>query len=177
MGHSMSDIVVYDSVMKSNIPREEKSLMRTWFEKMTDIVPSRDEDRRGGGLGKEHVVSTVQALRQSLESNAVSFGLGALHAEVGLDVGKVPVDMVGGTALAIGSIMFAKHEISRDLLNMGTAGQNCFSFRKGHAWAAARKVRQGDEPAQKMGQVVNIAGEGDSEDPIVQVAKSIQTST
>lgn len=169
----LSDIVVYDSVMKSNIPSQEKSAIGKWFERVTNIVPSRDDEKRSG-LSKDHVVSAVQAFRQSLESNAVSFGLGALHAEVGLDVAKVPVDAVAGTLLTIGSVAMAKSEISRDLLNMGVAAQNCFTFRKGHAWAAARKERQGDAPATKMGQVVNIAGEDDSEDPIVQVAKTIE---
>lgn len=168
----LSDIVVYDSVMKSNIPTQEKSAIGKWFERMTNIVPARSDDS-SRGISKEHVVSAVQAFRQSLESNAVSFGLGALHAEVGLDIGRVPVDAVGGTLLTVGSVAMAKSEISRDLLNMGVACQNCFTFRKGHAWAAARKERQGDAPATKMGQV-NIAGEGDSDDPIVQVAKTIE---
>lgn len=168
----LSDIVVYDSVMKSNIPNQEKSAIGKWFERMANIVPARDEEK-STGVTKEHVVSAVQAFRQSLESNVVSFGLGAFHAEVGLDVAKVPVDMVAGTILTIGSVAMAKSEISRDLLNMGVASQNCYTFRKGHAWAAARKERQGDAPATKMGQV-NIAGEGDSEDPIVQVAKTIE---
>ncbi len=169
----LSDIVVYDSVKRSNIPHEEKSLMLRWFEKMTGILPHNQEPQQTTGISKEHVVSAVQAFRQSLESNAVSFGLGVLHAEAGLDVGKMPVDLVGGTVLTLGSIALAKNEVSRDLLNMGTAAQNCFSFRKGHAWSAARQVRQGNEPASKMGEV-NIAGEGDTDDPIVQVAKTIE---
>lgn len=170
---SLSDIVVYDSVMKSNIPNGEKSLIGKWFEKMTSIVPNSDDsDRRGGGLSKEHVITAVQALRSSVEGNAVSFGLGVLDAKVGLDVGKIPLDAAGGVGLTALSIMFAKHEISRDLLNMGNAAGNCFSFRKGHAWAAASQIRQGVEPASKMGQV-NIAGE-ENDDPIVQVAKTIK---
>lgn len=166
----LSDIVVYDSVMKSNIPVHEKSHLRQWFEKMTDIVPSREHESRG--ITKEHVISAVQAFRQGVESNAVSLSLGVVHAEVGLDIGKVPVDALTGFVLTGASVALARHEISRDLLNMGMAAGNCFTFRKGFAWATARKARTGGAAASKMGEV-NIAGE-ENEDPIVQVARTIK---
>jgi hypothetical protein len=166
-----SDMIVYDSIRKSNMPLEQKSVVRQWFDNMSNIVTSDDRPKRG--IGKEHVISAVQAIRQSAESNLVAGGLGVFHAEVGLDVGKVPVDFTGGMLATGASIAFARHEISRDLLNMGNAATNCFSFRKGYAWAAARKARHGGMPAGKMGEV-NIAGE-ENDDPIVRVARNLKT--
>lgn len=164
------DILVYDSLMGSNIPRREKSAIRQWYDTMTGGMATAMETGQGGRRGESAVVSTVQAFRQLSESGAMSAGLGVLHAEVGLDIGKVPVDAALGIIAPVLSIMFSKHEVSRDLLNLGTAGSNAYLFRKGYAWAAAKKMLAGGRPAGD----VKISGEDSSDDPIVQVAKSIK---
>lgn len=163
------DILVYDSLMGSNIPRREKSAIRNWYDTMTGGVATALETGAGGRRGENAVVSTVQAFRQLTESGAVAAGLGVMHAEVGLDIGKVPVDATLGIIAPVLSIFLSKHEISRDLLNIGTAGSNAYLFRKGYAWAAAKKMLAGGKPAGD----VKISGE-DSDDPIVQVAKNIK---
>ncbi len=163
---SRGDILVYDSLMGSNIPRREKSAIRSWYDSMTGGLATAIETGQGGRRGENVAVTTVQVLRQYIESGATSAGLGVLHAEVGLDIGKVPVDATLGAFCGGLAVLFSKHEISRDLLNIGTAGNNAYLFRKGFAWATAKKLAGGASGAK-------IAGE-DSSDPIVQVARTIK---
>lgn len=164
----MDDIIVYDSVLHSNMKPQEKSMVRAWFEKATGKMT------RNTGITRNHVISAGRAFRQTLETNAASFGLGVLHAEIGLDLDlgiiKVPMDFAGGSFLTGLSIWFGDTEVAPDLLNLGTAATNAYSFRKGYDWIAARKKLKGVEPAGKFGES-KIHGESDNSDPIKQVAK------
>jgi hypothetical protein len=122
------------------------------------------------GIGKEHVINAVQILRQNIESGAVSAALGAIHADMGLDFGKVPADVVIAALANSASLMFSQHEIARDLLNIGTAANNAFMFRSGYNWIAEKKRAKGLEPSGNM-PASKMAGEDD--DPIVQAARNI----
>jgi hypothetical protein len=165
------EMIVYDSMLHSNMKPEDKSMIRTWFEKASGQLATANESTGNTRINRYHVISALTAIRQSLESNAASFGLGVLHADMGLDVVGVPMDLVGGLTLQATSILLGDTPVSPDLLNLGTAGTNSYSFRKGYDWMAAKKKARGQEPAGKFGQST-IHGE-QSDDPIRDVAKKL----
>ncbi len=167
----MDDIIVYDSLMRSNIKPAEKSMIGSWFDKVTGGKLAKYDGRHNMSINADHAINLMQILRTTLESGSTSFALGAVHADMGLDLGKVPMDLTLGVASNVVSALLSGHEVSRDFLNLGTAGVDCFAFRKGYEWMAAKKAAKGSAPAVKMG-TSKMAGESE-DDPIVKVAKSL----
>ena len=166
------DIVVYDSMMGSNLKAPQKSMIQSWFDKVTGGKATQIEKYRSNtGITKSHVISAVTAIRQTLESSSASFALGALHADVGLDIVGVPADLALGIAGTAASIALGNYEVSPDLLNIGTAGNNVYAFRKGYDWIAAKKKASGGAPAGQFGQESTIHGE--EPDPVVRAAKTL----
>ena len=171
---SPGEIVVYDSLMGSNIKKPEKSIIKEWFDKVTGGEITR---YRNSSINTDHAITLMQMLRSNLESGATSFALGAIHADIGLDVPipftkmKVPMDLGLWASSNLVSILLSGHEVSRDFMNVGMAGENSYLFRKGYDWIAAKKQAKGAVPAGNIKNTATVAG--DSDDPIQQVAKTL----
>ncbi|MGH9966567.1 MAG: hypothetical protein ACREBG_01870 [Pyrinomonadaceae bacterium] len=172
------EMLVYDSIAQSNIPRGEKSAIRRWFEKTTGLTHF--------GGARSVARETGLAVRQAGEGGLTGLALGAAHASLktGLDVKKVPVDAVVAVAGIATGIAMAGEEMAHDARNVGTAGLTVFAFRKGYDLMAEKKLQRGEAPGGTFGpaQKSKIAGEDDEdtsdavdvgEDPIVAAAKSL----
>lgn len=95
------------------------------------------------GLGRQHAVSGLAAVRAVGEGTLVCGALGAAHAmlPLGLDIdGKVPLDGVIALVGLLGGVGMAHEEFGQDLTNIGAAASNIFAFRKVYAFAAAKKM-------------------------------------
>lgn len=164
------EMVLYDSLLHSNIPKEEKSQLRKWFEgsvgqALTSVRP-RGQVRAG-----------LSAFRQSSESLMTGAILGAINVEAknGLDVGGVPVDAAAGVILTVASALAGEAELSPDARNIGTSCLTVFAFRQTTDLLAEKRRSKGkalpahlSQAGGKVAGDVNVSG-----DPIVQAAKNL----
>jgi hypothetical protein len=162
------EVVLYDSIRQSNIPREEKSQLRQWFEgtvgnALTQVRP------RG------QVRSGLSAFRQSSESLLTGAVLGALNVELknGLDVHGVPVDGVAGVILTAASAVAGDSEFGPDARNIGTQCLGIWSFRQTTDLLAEKRLAKGKTlPPHLTHSGAKVAGESNvAGDPIVQASK------
>lgn len=176
---SPTDMVVYDSIRSSNIPRGEKSMIRRWFETMNDMVPGRsDGGYYYGGNDTPSRLSEVVNVARSTGENVIVGGLLAyLHTELktGLDVGKVPVDGTMGAIAKAASILAPGSEVSTDVKNIANSAVSIYCFRKFYDMLAAKKLAEGGTVGGKFGpqQNASIAGEDGDEDPVVAAARNL----
>lgn len=176
------DMVVFDTINSSNIPRREKSAIRKWYE---DVSGSDDGFRspvargiaraassRSGGTSRGTAI--VNTARSVGESGVVAGTLAYLHTELknGLDVAGVPVDGALGGVAHIAQVLFPNMEVSEDVKNIANSATSIFMFRKFYSMMAERKIASGGVPGGKL----NSSGKSDSmgsEDPIVECAKNL----
>jgi len=131
-----SDLAVL--AQRSDTGPGAKSMLRKFYEKVTATTAS----------AKTHALATGHAVRQGGEALVVGGALGALHAELatGLDVKKVPIDAAVAAGAMVAGIAFANEDVSKDLLNAGSAAAAVYAFRKSHDWMAQKKLSQGQIP-------------------------------
>lgn len=147
-----SEMVVFDSIAQSNIPRGEKSMIRKWAEKKLGVVLP--------GVTRRHIVDTVEAVRAGGEAAITGAALGAIHAKAGLDVNvhgkRVPADAVGGiVALAASPWMDG---VCTDVRNIGMTTVGIAAFRQGNRVMSEAMLKSGQTP-----KTLAAHGEGDSE--------------
>lgn len=161
------DIVVYDSISRSNMPVDEKkSAIRQWVEGMLGPIQEvRAKDAPGGVL-------TVA--RQTSESAMTAGALAFLHvnAPTGLDVGGVPLDGAGGAIVAGASALMGHSELASDARNIGTAGVTVWSFRKMTEFFTKQKIAKGHALPSHLIPGSRVSGDI-SNDPVVQAAASL----
>lgn len=160
-----TDILVYDSLAKSNIPVREKNQITSWIEKVSGLPLAAPRRRAVVDEG----ISFLNTFRQYSEGSLVGAALGAVHAEFGLDVKGVAVDGTAGVAAGIGSVLLGG---STDLVNIGSHASCVYSFRKIHALRSEMIRAKGGVPRGVAQQGAAMAGESD-EDPIVTAAKAM----
>jgi hypothetical protein len=167
---SAADMIVFDSLARSNIPYQEKSMIRRWADAMTGGEASNFLRRQERRYGVSTVETFVNVFRQAAEQPAMGAILGVLAAKRMLDVNRVPVDFASGALLSTLGLWASLNDKSygSDLVNLGTAGFTVFSFRKTFALFASDGA--------------SMAGEWDSdsdgssetgEDPIINAAKNL----
>jgi len=133
---------------------------------------------RSGGRQGLVTVAKHHGTRKVAEGIGTGLVLGGLHAtlKTGLDVGKVPIDGVGGALLA-----FVGGEVGGEI---GASMLSVFSFRKFYDLVAEKRLASGQEPGGTFGpaQKTKVAGElsswaGDNsssdEDPILAAAQAL----
>lgn len=169
------EMIVYDSIARSNIPRRDKSSIREWVEGMADLTP-----RRSGGNGRlssEHVVSVAQMFRQNSEATITGGLMAAAHVNLrnGLDTFPVSIDGAGSIVGNLASVFLAKNEVSRDLLNFGSNCTTIYSFRKFYEVLAELKVQRGGSVGGTFGKkAATVAGEkNNGEDPVRKAAEAL----
>jgi hypothetical protein len=164
------EMVLYDSLVSSNIPKEEKSQLRRWFEgsvgsALTSVRP-RGQVRAG-----------LSAFRQSSESLMTGALLGFINVEAknGLDIGGVPADGVAGAILTIGSALAGDAELAPDARNIGTSCLTVFAFRQTTDLLAEKRRSKGKAlPAHLSQPGGKVAGDVDvGADPIVRAGKML----
>jgi len=168
------EIMLYDSVLSSNLPTQEKSALRKLFEKATGsaIVPSFSR-------ASKHVHGGLSAFRQGSEGLLSGAALGFIHAEVkgGLDAPGFPVDGALGALLTIGSAIGAESEVAPDARNVGSTCLGVWSFRATMNLLTEKKLAKGKAIPSHLTPGAKIAGESPSdigaEDPILRVAKTM----
>jgi len=164
------DIVVYDSILGSNIPRAEKSFISRWFDQMIE----RNDGPSYGGRSEGVVTTGIQAVRGSGEGMVVGGLLAAAHAALptGLDVHvpfidkMVPLDAAAGIAANVIAVGTSGREISRDAANIGVASFGVFTFRKLCDLLGEKSLNK----AAPGGATARMHGE---EDPIVAAARAL----
>lgn len=177
-----SDMVVFDSIQSSNIPRREKSAIRQWYEDISSDeggirppVASLSARRSASVAARGRGTALVNTARAVGENGVVAGGLAYLHAELknGLDVGDVPIDgAIGGLANALG-IIFPNMEVSEDVKNIANSATSIFMFRKFYGMLAERKIANGGIPGGSRAAKKTAASMAGDVDPIVECAKSL----
>ena len=147
------------AIHSSNMSNEHKSGFRRWLD---DVRAGGSNMIHGGGSKSkvEIAADAAHTFRQAVEGGVTSVGLAALHVEKGLDYKKVPIDLMGGVAIAALGTFVPHAEAGTTLRNVGTTGINTYVFRKAFELLAARKRKEG-------GKVVgSFAGDGDAGDDV-----------
>ncbi len=174
MAFGPGDMVVYDSMLGSNLRPKEKSMIARWFDEMR-TVEHKPRGRRAS-VG-DYAEGGLHAFRQYGEGTAMAGLLAALHvhAKTGLDVDvlgvKIPADALASIVLGLGAISAPTHELSRTALNIGQDAWAIFLFRKAVDMFAERKVANGGALPKHL-TPGSIHGEDDS-DPIAKAARAL----
>lgn len=162
---SRNEVVVFDSIRKSNLPSEEKSALQRWAESMVGpIAKTRPRDAAGGFLS---------AFRQGSEGVATAAALAYLHVnnESGLDVAGVPIDGVGGGALLAASALMGHSELGTDARNIGNDGLTIWSFRMMTNFFAERRKAAGKALPSHL--IPGARPSGVKNDPIIAAATNL----
>jgi len=162
------EMVVYDSIANSNLPRGQKSSVLNFL------------DRNLGGLTK-HATSFGSALtsrryghaqqgmlRQNAESFAFGALLGTVNSTVGLDAGankNIPIDVGVAAASLLGAYLLRNYGVATELTNLAATGFSVFGFRKGSALLGGAKSFVTKTTSK-------VAGD-DDEDPICRAAQEL----
>lgn len=166
-------MVVFDSIRQSNIPKETKSQIAEWVDRVTGGVGSSVI------LGEDGVTpyidAAMHAVRGGGEAIVVGGILGALHSEDALDVKKVPVDFATGVLMGLLSIGKARGGVSVDLRNVMTSCLTVYSFRKTDALLQLRKeLKAAPSSPNVSGEKYNgLDDDTAGADPIVRLAREL----
>lgn len=172
-------MILFESIAQSNIPRSDKGAIARYLDKMTGgraseyLETARDSNF---GISGHHVEAGGHLIRSTLEHGAVGFGLGAMHAEVGLDH-IIPLDLTLGVMAGIASALLCKSEVCTDFRNISGQAVGIFGFRKGYALIAEKRLAKGQQPAGAFARGgAKVAGESDwgaEEDGILAAARGL----
>ena len=129
---SVPSMITYDSMAKAGLPPAVKSQVRQWYERTLNGGGETYESKIA--LAKLHARAADEGLRAGGESLLVGVILGTVHAHsrTGLDIKKVPVDVVAGVIGLVAGTFAAQEEVGKDLANAGAACLAIFAFRKSH---------------------------------------------
>lgn len=172
-----NDVIVYDSIMGSNLPRAQKSAIRSWVENVGGSISS-SRPQAASRFCSTHVITAAQVFRQNSETGVTAALLAALHVKgrKGLDGDMVAWDGAASIVNNVAAILLAKNEVSRDLLNVGSTCTAVYAFRKTYSLLSAMELRDGGSPGGTMGptKAAEVAGEGTEDiDPLAKAAKDL----
>lgn len=161
-------ITVYETIAQSNIPRKDKSAIMNWVDNMAEGFGARYLDNRGNG--PEHVTTAVDVIRGDGEGLVIGGALGALHAQFGLDIKRVPADLALSILTGLLSVGRSGKESSADLRNVSVSAISVFAFRKTDALLSELKKATGSVPRGNF-----VSGESShvEEDPVVAAAANL----
>ena len=125
-------------------------------------------------------------IRQGVESVATAGVLGMLYGNTGLEVRKVPGDLVAGLAsMAAAAMATPGQGFEPELSNIGASALSVYTFRKTAEFAARKKLAGGAVPGATLPKMAgddygdewgNDSYAQDSwgqEDPIIEAARSL----
>jgi len=165
-----NEMIVFDSLARSNISHQDKSMIRQWADAMTGGAASRFMKHQQQEHGITAVETFVHVLRQTLEQPAMGAFLGVLAAKKCLDYKGVPGDFAAGlTFTGIGmAAALSGRGYGLDLVNLGTSGFTTYAFRKTFGFFASAGASMAGEWDADTGNDSNTAT-----DPIVDAAKNL----
>jgi hypothetical protein len=180
-----SDDMVFNHIMRSNIPKSEKSTLRRWFDSVTGGKASEVIERYGLDQAVEKKVTVGEVVVAGTEAMGIGGILGALHAvrENGLDV-KVPFTNrsvpIDGSLSGLAYIAaVAVPVIGEHAKNVGTSAAAVYGFRKFHDMLAARRIsKMGGEDTVATSTAPDAeepAPADIGEDPIVTLASKLDS--
>ncbi len=137
--HVYNDQQMFETFMRSNIPRKEKGVIRTWFDKVTDGKFSATLAKFGDG--EEKSISIGSVLLAGVEAGATGAILGTLHAELknGLDTPGVPIDATLGAVSMAGAAATG----SELMKTVGISAISVYGFRSFDTMLKIRKELTG----------------------------------
>jgi hypothetical protein len=166
-------IALYDSLASSNIPSNEKTHLRKWFETTTGMNLSAMSPARPGTMAK----GAIGAIRQSGEAVLVGALLALANVELkdGLDVYGAPADGVAAVMLNIGATLWAHSELAPDARNIASSCFTVWSFRETTNLLMQKRMAKGKTVPPHLIPGNKIHGESQvgSEDPIVRAARAL----
>jgi hypothetical protein len=157
------EMVVYDSLQRSNLPRAKKSAVMSFLDQHMGGLTrqaGRALSHRGGSAHHQGMI------RQNAESFAFGALLGTVNSTVGLDMGtakNIPLDAAVAAGSLVGAYLLRDHGIATELNNLAATGFSVFGFRKGSALLGNAKA---------LVTKTKVAGE-DDEDPICRAAQEL----
>jgi hypothetical protein len=163
------EMVVYDSIAHSNLPRHHKSTVMSFLDrnlggltKHASRFGSHLTAHRAGGMHHQGI------LRQNGESFIFGSALGIMNgASGGLDMGtnrNIPVDAGIAFASLLGAYFTRNYGISTEFTNLAASSFTVFGFRKGSALLGS---------AKSLTSKVTSAVHGEDDDPIVSAASEL----
>jgi hypothetical protein len=166
------ELTLYDSILSSNLPYQEKSQLRRWFEKATSDLPVSVRP------SSQQIHGTLSAFRQGTESLATGILLGVANVELpnGLDYHGVPLDALLGTAGLIGSALAAGSDMAPDARNIGSVGLGVFGMRMTTKLLAEKRLSSGKSLPRHLNYNAKIYGDSEpslADDPIVKAAENL----
>jgi hypothetical protein len=180
-----NDQMVFNHILRSNIPREEKSTIRKWFDSLTGGKATEVIERYGLDKPAETKITVGEVLVAGSEAMGVGGALGAMHALLkdGLDQ-KIPFTnkrvAVDGALGGVGYLGALFSPIGKEhLKNVGTSATAVYGFRKFHDMLAAKRSIskiEGEESAPTTSEKLDDEEPAPSdigEDPIVTLSKSL----
>lgn len=182
-----NDQMVFNHILRSNIPKEEKSTIRRWFDSLTGGKASEVIERYGLDQPAETKITVGEVLVAGGEALSVGGALGAAHALLkdGLDQ-KIPFTntriAVDGTLGSLGYLGAVFSPVAKEhLKNIGTSATAVYGFRKFHDMLAAKRSIskiEGDDSAPVTSEVPDDEEPTPAdigEDPIVTLSKSLES--
>lgn len=181
-----NDQMVFNHILRSNIPKEEKSTIRRWFDSLTGGKATEVIERYGLDKPAETTVTAGEVVIAGSEALGVGGALGAMHALMkdGLDQKipftntRVPVDGALGGMGYLGAVF--SPVAKEHLKNIGTSATAVYGFRKFHDMLAAKrsisKIEGEETPTTSDKLEDEEPAPGDiGEDPIVTLSKSLDS--
>lgn len=164
MAYAPGSMIAMRSIMHSNLPAREKSVIRDFVDRHTGGKATAQLMHLGKtGLSRLHASHGQSLIRQGGEAVVVGGLLGAVNATVGLDYGtkKIPVDATLAVAAAGAAVILHRSGLSTEARNVMSSSLTVYAFRKVSAM-------MGKVPASGTA----VAGESD-EDPIIAAARAL----
>lgn len=165
---SPGDMVVYDSIMHSNLSQPEKSAMRRWFERNVGSVASIRPREQGSAL--------METFRQTAEGGLTTIALASLHVmrEDGLDVKGVGIDAtISGLASLAAVGMGSSNGFSTTARNIGVTAGNLWLWRMWTNFLIQRKLASGETLPRHLNPGAARMSGDPTEDPIVAVGAKL----
>lgn len=168
-----SDLALYDSVLSSNLPREDKSALRRWYESAVTLPESLrpSKDQMHGGLS---------AFRQGSESLLTGAVLGILNVESpgGLEPLGIPLDGLAGLMFLGGGALAGKSDVAPTAKNIGAVASAVFAKRMVEKFCIERRLAKGKALPAHLQTGSTVSGDVPARrdvtsDPIVQAAADL----
>lgn len=170
-----NDLVLYDSVLSSNMSGEAKSALRRWFESATQM--GLPESVRPSAA---QLHGTLSAFRQGAESllTGVAFGAAEVELPGGLDPAGVPIDALAAGLFLGGSALGAKSDMAPTARNVGAVSAGIFGARMTKKFLIEKRLAKGKPLPKHLQYGSTVSGEAPnrvdiSNDPIVRAAEGL----
>jgi hypothetical protein len=160
------EMVVYDSIAQSNLPRGQKSAVMSFLDRNLGGLTKHAAGFGSALTSRRRGAASQGMIRQNAESFAFGAMLGTVNSTIGLDAGakkNIPIDVGVAAASLLGAYLLRSYGVATELTNLAATGFSVFGFRKGSALLGSAKT---------LVTRSKVAGD-DDEDPICRAAQEL----